>query len=67
MGGIEFRLGLVFAELMALASESDLGGQGAVHGAAYAAALMLMDAAAEDGVQLPENDALGFMSGSFEG
>jgi len=53
----------VVTDLIFLAEAADRVGQSFVHGAAYAAALMLVDAAAEDGVHV---DVEGFF-GSLEG
>jgi len=63
---IELTVSQVVSNLMALAASADRAGQASVHGACFAAAMMLVDAAGEDGVEV-DPDAVGFMFGSFEG
>lgn len=58
----EHTISQVVADLVKLAADADRAGQDSIHGSAFAAALMLVDAAAEDGVQV-DRDAFGFMSG----
>jgi hypothetical protein len=55
----------VLGSLVHLGESADGAGASSLHSAAFAALVMLLDAAREDGVPV-DTDALGFMAGSFE-
>lgn len=66
MTPVEQEASTVLSSLVSLAETADRAGANALHSAAFAALLMVMDAVGEDGLSV-DSQALGVMSGVYEG